>query len=460
MQESPICHLPICSFVIFFFCHFFICSPRARRYNCDMTMYHPAVITAVEQRSVAARAGLRPGDQLLALNASPLRDVIDVQVYASEPELTFLVERDGKRLERAAQRRYGQPLGLEFASELFDGPLHVCRNACDFCFVSQMPPGMRASLYIKDDDYRLSFLHGNYITLTNLDTAAWERIAEQHLSPLYVSVHATEPEVRAGLLRNPRAAKIMEQLHRLVDMGIEVHTQAVLLPGRNDGAHLERTISELAALYPGARSLCVVPVGLTRLCQPGLRPYTGDEALTALEQILTWQRRLRAELGVGFVYPADEWYLQAGWPVPPLAAYDGQLPFLVENGVGLVRRFMDGWAVTQATLAALGGVRQLWATGTLFAPLLQECAAAFTRETGIVAEVLPVANRTLGETITVAGLLTAGDVLAALQERAPGSEYVPVLPDVMFRGPGGRALDGLNPEDVSQIIGQPVHLVV
>ena len=150
----------------------------------------------------------------------------------------------------------------------------------------------------------------------------------------------------------------------------------------------------------------------------------------------------------------------AGWPVPPLAAYDGQLPFLVENGVGLVRRFMDGWAVTQATLAALGGVRQLWATGTLFAPLLQECAAAFTRETGIVAEVLPVANRTLGETITVAGLLTAGDVLAALQERAPRTEGVLVLPGVMFRGPGGRALDGLNPEDMSQIIGQPVHLVV
>ena len=425
-----------------------------------MTMYHPAVITAVEQHSVAARAGLRPGDQLLALNDFPLRDVIDVQVYASEPELTFLVERDGKRLERTAQRHYGQPLGLEFASDLFDEPLRVCRNACDFCFVSQMPPGMRASLYVKDDDYRLSFLHGNYITLTNLDTAAWERIAEQHLSPLYVSVHATEPAVRAGLLHNPLAAWIMEQLHRLVDMGIAIHTQAVLVPGRNDGAHLEHTISELAALYPGARSLCVVPVGLTRLCQKGLRPYTGDESLAVLEQISTWQRRLRAELGVGFVYPADEWYLQAGWPVPPLAAYDGQLPFLVENGVGLARRFMNDWPATQVTLAALGGVRQLWVTGTLFAPLLQEYAAAFTRETGSVAEVLPVANRTLGETITVAGLLTAGDVLAALQKHAPGPEGVLVLPGVMFRGPGGRTLDGLTSEDMARVIGQPVHLVV
>jgi NifB/MoaA-like Fe-S oxidoreductase len=364
-----------------------------------------------------------------------LRDVIDVQVYASEPELTFLVERDGKRLERTAQRRYGQPLGLEFASELFDEPLHVCRNACDFCFVSQMPPGMRASLYVKDDDYRLSFLHGNYITLTNLDTAAWERIAEQHLSPLYVSVHATEP-------------------------GIEVHTQAVLMPGHNDGEHLERTISELAALYPGVRSLCVVPVGLTRLCRAGLRPYTGDESLAVLEQILTWQRRLRVELGVGFVYPTDEWYLRAGWPVPPLAVYDGQLPFLVENGVGLVRRFMDDWPVTHSTLAELGGIRQLWVTGTLFAPLLQEYAAAFTRETGIVAEVLPVANRTLGETITVAGLLTAGDVLAALPESAPGPEGVLVLPGVMCRGPWGRTLDGLTSEDIARVIGQPGHVVV
>ncbi|HDQ34940.1 MAG TPA: DUF512 domain-containing protein [Chloroflexi bacterium] len=413
-----------------------------------MTAYHPATIVAVTPGSAAARAGIRPGDHLLALNGQPVRDVIDVQIYAAEPELVFTLERDGRRVQRTIQRRYGQPLGLEFTEELFDGPLHVCRNACDFCFVAQMPPGLRPSLYVKDDDYRLSFLHGNYVTLTNLAEQDWTRIAEQFLSPLYISVHATEPEVRVGLLRNPRAGEILAQLTRLVEAGIELHTQAVLIPGRNDGEHLDRTIADLAALYPGVASLTVVPVGLTRERDPGLRPYTDAEAAAVLMQTLDWQRRLRAELGVGFVYPSDEWYIRTGRPVPPLAAYDGLHDALIENGVGMVRHFLDAWPERQAELATLGGPHQVWITGALFAPLLAECAAAFSQTTGIRAEVLPVPNRFFGETVTVAGLLTVEDILTALDE-TPSTAII-VAPNVIFRGPEGRSLDGHTPADLAR----------
>jgi putative radical SAM enzyme (TIGR03279 family) len=428
---------------------------------------HPATIAAVAPDSAAARAGLRPGDRLLAINGAPLpdvvRDVIDVQVHASEPVLGFLIEREGRRLEREVARRYGEPLGLTFAAPLFDGrppgQARTCCNNCEFCFVNQMPPGMRPSLYVKDDDYRLSFLHGNYITLTNLAPRDWDRIEAQHLSPLYVSVHATAPEVRRALLRHPRAGRIMAQLRRLADLGITVHTQAVLVPGRNDGPHLTRTLNDLAGLHPHVLDLTLVPVGLTRWHSPNLRPYTPAEAAAVIEQAHAQQARLRETLGVGFVYLADEWYLRAGVPVPPKAAYDGQIPALIENGVGMVRQFRDSWDALQATLAPLGGPRQTWVTGMLFAPTLRERAAAFTRATGIAADVVAVPNRAFGETVTVAGLLTASDVLAALRaqgEARPLGDVI-VLPDEAFRGPQGQSLDEATPQDLQRALDRDVY---
>lgn len=419
-----------------------------------MTTYFPASIIGVAPGSVAARAGITPGDVLLALNGAPLRDVIDVQVHAAASRLSFLIERDGRRKRLAVQRRYNEPLGLDFAEELFDGPLHVCRNNCDFCFVAQMPPDLRSPLYVKDDDYRLSFLHGNYISLTNLAPADWERIREQALSPLYISVHATDPDVRVGLMHHPRAGEIMAQLQWLVEAGIEVHTQAVLVPGRNDGACLDRTITDLATLYPGVRSLCVVPVGLTRWHRPMLRPFTDAEAAVTLAQTLAHQERLRGALGCGFVYPSDEWFLRAQHPLPPLEAYDALLPALVENGVGMVRLFMEHWPETQAALAALGGARQTWVTGTLFAPLLRVYAEQFRHEMGIGVEVVAVANHAFGETVTVAGLLAGADLLAALTAADLGD--VIVAPDVIFRGPEGRTLDGFTADELSERLGRPM----
>jgi len=412
------------------------------------------VITEVAPRSAAARAGLRAGDRLYQINGQLLRDVIDVQVYAAEPEVSFLIEREGERLTRRVRRRYGEDLGLSFAAPLFAGPVRVCQNACDFCFVTQMPPGMRPTLYVKDDDYRLSFLQGTYITLTNLRPADWDRIAEQFLSPLYVSVHATDPDVRVSLMHNPRAGRIMQDLRRLTELGIRVHTQAVLVPGRNDGAQLDRTISDLAGLYPGVATLAVVPVGLTHYHHPDCRPNTDAEALAVLEQVLAWQDKLQGQLGTRFVYPSDEWFLRAQRPLPPQETYEDWLPAFIENGVGLTRLVLERWEEIAAALRQAGGPRQTWVTGTLFAPMLRELAAEFSRHTGIAVNVVAALNHTFGETVTVAGLLALADVEAALQTADPGD--VIVLPAAMFRGPEGRSLDGFTPDEAATRWHRPV----
>lgn len=427
-----------------------------------MKPYHPATIMTVAPDSAASYAGLCPGDYLLAINAQPLRDVIDVQICAAEPALTFLIARDGRRMTLTSQRRYGQPLGLTFCAPWFDGSLQVCRNHCAFCFVDQLPPDMRPSLYVKDDDYRGSFLHGNYVTLTNLSEADWDRIADQHLSPLYVSVHTTDPEMRSALMKNPRAGAIMAQLQRLGAMGIQIHAQVVLVPDWNDGPHLARTITDLAMLYPHVQTLTVVPVGLTRWHNPDLRPYTDREAHAVLAQVLARQAQFRTTLGVGFVYPADELYLRAGETVPELDAYDGKLDAMVENGVGMVRRFLDTWGALKPALADLGGAHQTWVTGSLFAPVLRAPAAAFRAETGIRVEVVDVLNRTFGETVTVAGLLTVEDILTALRRCAfggvPARESVIVVPEEIFRGPDGHALDDQPARVIQEMTGRRVYV--
>ena len=417
---------------------------------------YPGTIANTLPHSTAARAGLLPGDCVWALNDQPLRDVIDVQIYAGELELTFQIERNGQLMDICVERQYGEALGLEFTAEIFDDKLRVCQNHCDFCFVDQLAPNLRSPLYIKDDDYRLSFLHGNYITLSNLTAADWQRIEEQFLSPLYVSVHATEAAVRVGLMHNPRAGDIMAQLTRLADMSIKMHTQAVLAPGRNDGAHLDRTIADLATLHPYVADFTVVPVGLTRWQHADLRPYTDTKAGKVLAQIRAWQAQLRADLGLNFVYPSDEWFLRAGVPVPPLAEYDELLPALIENGVGMVRLFLDSEADLFAQLASLGGPRQTWVTGTLFAPTLHKSASRFMQQSGLTVEVAAVPNRTFGETVTVAGLLTVDDIIAQLQTLPPSD--VIVLPATIFRGPDGLSLDNRPPTAIAEAIGGCIYL--
>jgi putative radical SAM enzyme (TIGR03279 family) len=403
------------------------------------------MISAVELYSLAERAGLQPGDELLFINSHPLRDVIDVRFYGAKEHLALRVRRSGREFTVEIERRYDEPLGLEFVHPTFDG-IRRCDNRCDFCFVAQMGPGLRRSLYIRDDDYRYSFLFGNYITLTNLERADWTRSGEQHLSPLYVSVHATDLDLRRLILRNPTAPDIVAQLRRLAGMGIGAHTQIVVIPGLNDGPRLDRSIGDLAGLYPAVRSVSVVPVGLTRFHRGGRRVHTEAEMQIVFEQVTGWQARLRERLGAHFVYLSDEWYLRLGRKVPPAGAYDGL--DLTENGVGLVTQFLEAMGHAPESRITDRGSRTL-VTGTLFAPVLRQVVAQFAN-----VEVVPVVNRFFGETVTVAGLLTGRDVVAQLLERNLGD--VVMLPPAMFGGPEGQSLDEMWPQEIGETLGRPV----
>ncbi len=409
-----------------------------------------AIINAIQPGSWADRVGLRAGDRLLRVNDHPVRDVVDVQFYAAGDTLAVVVNRGGRKRLLQAPRRYGEPLGMTFSTPTFDG-IRRCDNHCAFCFVAQMPPGLRRSLYVRDDDYRYSFLFGSYITLTNLDDRDWARLEEQVLTPLYVSVHATDPTLRRRMLRNPTAPDVRGQIERLGALGITVHTQVVLVPGVNDGPHLDRTIGELADRYPVVQSVSVVPVGLTRYHRGGGRVPTDAEARAVYEQVTDWQTRLRERLGVGFVHLADEWYLRLGRPVPSVAAYDGL--DLTENGVGLVSRFRPS-AIRRACSRRSAPLPSACTvvTGTLFAPWLTQAIAGLDGAGGV--EVVPVVNRFFGETVTVAGLLTGRDVAAQLTER--GGDMPVVLPPAMFGGPEGQTLDEMLPDDIAQLLGRAV----
>jgi putative radical SAM enzyme (TIGR03279 family) len=419
-------------------------------------------IAAIAPGSLAAELDLRPGDELLAVNGHPLRDVIDVQFYSAEEELELLVRRSGELTLYEVERDYAEPLGLEFTHPTFDVDIRRCNNLCSFCFVLQTGPRMRRTLYVKDDDYRYSFLQGHYVTLTNLADEDWARIEEQRLGPLYVSVHATELELRRQVLRNPTAPDVMEQLRWLGQRGIETHTQIVVTPGLNDGPHLDRSIADLSTLYPATRSVSVVPVGITKHHKYGHRPNTRAEARAVFEQVRAWQKKFLIELGVRFAYLTDEWYLVLEEPLPPAQEYDDLA--LQENGLGMVRRFLDEWQGARGKWASgkqrgrpsSPVLRLTLVTGTLFAPTLARVAADFAELTDVAAEVAPVVNTRLGETITVAGLLMGQDIIEQLRGRDLGD--VVILPRITFDHPAGVALDDVSPQQIAEALRRPVAL--
>jgi putative radical SAM enzyme (TIGR03279 family) len=421
-------------------------------------------IVGIEPGSVAAALDLRPGDELLAINDRAVEDIIDVQFYSAEEELELLIRRDGELILFEAEREYYQSLGLEFAHPTFDVDIRRCNNLCEFCFVLQMGPKFRRTLYIKDDDYRYSFLFGHYVTLTNLSDHDWWRIETMRLSPLYVSVHVTDTEMRRRFLRNATAGDIMAQLRWLAERHIDMHAQLVIVPGFNDGEWLRRSVNDLATLWPGdgpgggVLSVSVVPVGLTRFHKYGMRPHTPAEAAATLDYVEALQPEFITRFGVRFLYPTDEWYLVTGRDVPPLDAYDGHA--LHENGLGMVRAFLDDWAAVREEIAAAPekpAPRAITlATAALFAPTLRRAAGEFAALTGCAVTVQPIRNERLGETITVAGLLNGSDVLTQLAATDLG-ELV-VLPRVMFDHPDRVSLDNLSPQDIANQLDRPVAL--
>lgn len=412
----------------------------------------PVKILAVEPGGPASHAGVRPGETLLSINGNEICDILDYRFYETDRHLSIVL-RDGAGAERTVQIRKGQyeSIGLEFETYLMDQQ-HSCTNRCIFCFIDQLPKGLRKSLYFKDDDSRLSFLFGNYVTLTNLKEREVDRIIKMHISPINISVHTTNPELRVKMMGNRFAGKSLDILYRFAKAGIKLNCQIVLCRDINDGEELDRTLKDLTSLWPSVQSVAVVPLGLTKYRQ-GLYPLTGYDSETAravVRQLERWGDRCEQKYGQRICYAADEFYLKAQLPIPPAPFY-GDFDQL-ENGVGLMaslkQEFLDALedfvppaSARKVTLAT--GVAAYPFLDTLLDELRQRCH-------NLTCNVVPIVNDFFGDTITVAGLVTGGDLLKQLRGRELGDALL--LPDVMLRREGDIFLDDVSLEELSEAL--------
>lgn len=374
-------------------------------------------ISNVRRHSLAEKAGIQPGEKLCSVNGCNVQDIIDLSFLTSDEVVELEIESaaGAKRLVQI-EKYPDEDLGLEFESAVFD-KVRTCYNNCIFCFVDQMIPGMRPGLYVRDDDYRLSFLYGNFITLTNMRDEDFDRIIRTHLSPLYISVHATDPDVRCKMMNNRFAGQLMEKINRLLEAGIQIHTQIVCCPGYNDGEVLKRTFADLYALHPGVLTMAVVPVGLTKHREHlhPMRTFTPQEAAEVVDAVSGWQKQCREETGKSFVYLGDEFYLLAGKELPSSEYYDG-FPQL-ENGIGLTRNFLNEWDMALKTLQYADGAEQaVIPVGESAFRVLQPMMEAFNRQYGTKHSFVSVKNLFFGGHVNVTGLLTGGDILAAVKD--------------------------------------------
>ncbi len=435
-------------------------------------------VKVVATGSVAEAHGIRPGDRLIAIDGQAVHDVIDVHVFASADAVSIQWEPAAtpgrSRLATGLDTDGG--LGLEFVDPTQDG-IRICNNRCVFCFVDQSPAKMRRAIYVKDDDFRYSFLAANFVTLTNLTDDDWRKIHDQHLSPLYVSVHATDHEVRRRLLGNPTAPDILEQLDRLASWGIKVHTQVVLTPEWNDGVHLEKTVTDLAMRWPNVLSLAIVPVGLTQqrfdrqdglrrrldeqLARPDLDPVhrqgleqrtasapmlrlvTADEANRLIAWARPLQRKFEKERNHTWLFLSDEVYLLAGKPVPTSVKYDGYVQY--ENGIGMVRALLDDWRRMRRTTLAEGlprPVAGVMACATLIGPTLQQIAAEMSGVPNVSMRTAVITNSLFGPVVTVSGLLGGRDLASAAVESGVSAGDLYFIPRVALDDAGHAFLDG------------------
>lgn len=374
------------------------------------------LITAVEPRSHAARVGIEPGDVLVSINGHEIHDVLDYRFYLTEPRLELELTRGGRPFGVRVRKGEYDDLGLDFDTPLMDNK-HRCANKCIFCFIDQLPPGMRDTLYFKDDDSRLSFLHGNYVTLTNLSDSDIDRIIKMHISPLRVSVHTTDPELRVKMMKNPRAGEVLKYIRRVADAGIDISAQVVLCRGINDGAALERTMDDLCGYLPALQSVSIVPAGLTRY-RDGLyplSPYTPCEARDIVRQVERRGDECLREHGRRIFFSADELYIRAGLPLPEADFYEGfdQL----EDGVGLIAALLEdfGYAMEDTPLPPSSDRRVTIATGEAAYPTISHMARRLCDAVpGLWVQVVAIKNEFFGGGVTVAGLLTATDIAAQL----------------------------------------------
>lgn len=413
------------------------------------------LITHVDAGSPAFRNGLREGDTLLSINNEILLDQIDYQALSAKRHLVLHVRKvDGRDWHVELIKSAGAPLGLHFGQSMEITP-RICKNKCVFCFIDQMPPACRKSLYVKDDDWRMSLMMGNFITLTNVDDQEFERILRRKASPLYISVHATNPEKRVELMGNPHAAKLLSRLHALKEHGIHFHCQIVLCPGLNDGKVLEETLKTLTSLYPAAQSAALVPVGLTKYREKlyPLSPYTRKQAQEVMKICHTWQDKCLQEFGTRFVFPADEMLCIAGEDLPDEDYYEN-FP-QIENGVGMMRQFLSALqSASESNAQSAVSRRVLIPCGTSIAPYMQAWVKQYAPK-GVAARILPITNHFFGDTVTVTGLLTGGDILA--QAKDIDTDEM-ILCSVTLREAGDLFLDDMPIADFKSALPFPVRI--
>lgn len=397
----------------------------------------PAIVTSVLSDSIAEDIGFEPGDRLVSINGERPRDLIDYRFLCSEEWLTLeVLDTAGDVHTVEIEKDFDEDLGLEFESALFDG-LIQCNNRCPFCFIDQQPPGKRDTLYLKDDDYRLSFLYGSYLTLTNLPQSEWERIAQLRLSPLYVSVHATEPDVRQRLLKNPRAGLILDQLSWFQKNRLQIHAQVVVCPGINDGPHLERTLRDLAKFHigelPAVASVAVVPVGLTRFrpSEDALIPVDTAKANEVITQVEQLQTEFKTQFGSTFAWLADEWFLIARRNLPPESHYETYPQ--IGNGVGSIRLFLKQFEKAAQTLPRRidPPKRLTWVVGNAVEKAFQPMLERLNQVQGLTVTMAALNSEYWGQQITVTGLLTGYDILGKLKEYSLGDGIL--LPSLMLK---------------------------
>ena len=420
-------------------------------------------ITAIEPRSVALRHGLKVGDLLVSLNDEPVIDEIDYQALIAGDHVKADILRDGKPVSIHIRKQEGEALGLHFDQSMALSP-RTCFNNCVFCFISQMPPRLRDTLYVKDDDWRYSLMMGNFVTLTNVNDEEFDRIIRRKASPLYISVHTTNPDLRCRMMNNRFAGDIMQRLTRLKDAGIKFHCQIVTCPGWNDGEELMRTLRDLRSLAPAAQTVAMVPVGLTKFREglAHLRCFTGEEAAQLLDQIAPFQEECRKTIGTTFAFPSDEFYCLANRPVPPESWYENYPQ--IENGVGLLRKM-------ESEIAEIAAFERKFdldepvpdktyviPCGKSVTPHMQRWANQYAPD-NVKVRVITVPNHFFGETITVTGLLTGGDIFAALTpEAVEGADEI-LLSSSTLRHERDLFLDDMPFETFLARAPLPVHLV-
>ncbi len=424
-----------------------------------------ALVTGVLPDSLAEELDIEVGDRILAVNGQDVRDILDFHMLFHDEYVEITVQKsNGDILILEVDKEEHEPLGVEWEHPTIDR-IRVCANKCIFCFVDQIPRNMRSSLQIRDDDYRLSFLQGNYVTLTNVSDVELARIVALNLSPINISVHTTNPQLRETMLRNKRAGNILQQIRYLAEHNITMHTQIVLCPGYNDKQELERTIDDLRGFFPLVRSLSVVPVGLTEYRDQlvSIRENTKEDAIDTIRLIETWQKRNLQELGVAFVYAADEFYFLADLDVPAAEMYDEFEQ--TENGIGLIRIFLDELQIyhTRLSKSQVPDKRYLLLTGVSAEKTIRRTVELLRRSAALNIDYHVIPNRFYGGKVTVTGLVTGTDIVeewrqSPLAERLPLYDEV-IIPDIMLKDDENVFLDNMTVVDVERQIDQKLTII-